>query len=156
MNRSYSLFQRFLLEDSPSQCFYKLYGCRIQIHTKFIHDAKVGGAVDSLKSREVLQRELDKWKSCTFTNHSKFNKSKFWLLYLGWGNPGWGIRGWRAAPQKGICGFWLVASWTWCSSCPGSPKGQAYPGEIPVLPLGKEKGYSALLCAVQLHLQCQV
>jgi len=47
-----------------------------------------GGAVDSLKGRESLQRALDKGKGWAITNHMKLNKSKYWILHLGWGNPG--------------------------------------------------------------------
>jgi len=39
-----------------------------------------------------LQRDLDKLQSWAFTNYTKFNKSKSWILHLGMGNPSYTYR----------------------------------------------------------------
>ncbi|KAJ7395658.1 hypothetical protein BTVI_153010 [Pitangus sulphuratus] len=55
---------------------------------KFANNTKLGGAVNSLKGREALQRDLNKSERWVITNHMTFNKGKCWILDLGWGNPG--------------------------------------------------------------------
>ncbi|KAJ7417035.1 rna-directed dna polymerase from mobile element jockey-like [Pitangus sulphuratus] len=58
------------------------------IPSKFDDDAKLGGAVDSLKGREALQRDLGKLEDWTITSHMKINKGKCQILHLELGNPG--------------------------------------------------------------------
>lgn len=71
------------------------------ILSKFIDAAKLEEMLIPSRVEKSYRENFDKWKGCTFTTHSKFNKSKFRLLYLEWGNPGWGTRGWRAATATG-------------------------------------------------------
>ncbi|KAJ7420658.1 rna-directed dna polymerase from mobile element jockey-like [Willisornis vidua] len=54
-----------------------------EILSKFADNTRLRGAVDSLKRREALQRDLD----CIITNHMNFNKAKCRILHLEWGNP---------------------------------------------------------------------
>ena len=80
------------------------------MYIEFEDDTKLGGAVDSLKGREALQRDLDKLERWAINDHVKFSNSSRRILHLGQGNPGcmcrmW-TRGWRAAWQKG--------SWSSC------------------------------------------
>lgn len=55
----------------------------------FADYTKLGGAVDSLDGKETLQRDLARLDSWGITNHTKFNKNKRSVLYLGWSSPGY-------------------------------------------------------------------
>eukprot|EP00075_Anas_platyrhynchos_P003977 XP_012948559.2 uncharacterized protein LOC106014904 [Anas platyrhynchos] len=50
--------------------------------SKFMDDTKLGGAVDSIKDDEALQRDLYKLESLAISNNTEFNKSKCWILHL--------------------------------------------------------------------------
>lgn len=63
--------------------------------SKFVDDTKLGGAVDSIKDDEALQRDLDKLESLAISNNMEFNKSKCQILHLGSGNPGYMYRLWE-------------------------------------------------------------
>ena len=54
---------------------------------KFVDDTKLGGAVDTVKAREALQRGLDRLESWAITNRMKFNTGKCQILHLGHSNP---------------------------------------------------------------------
>jgi len=47
-----------------------------------------GGAADSLKGQEVLQRDLDKLEHWAINKGMKFNKNKCQILHTGWNNTG--------------------------------------------------------------------
>jgi len=59
------------------------------MHIKLANDTNLGGAVESLKGREVLQRDLHRLENWVITNCMKFNKSKCQILHLGQSNPGY-------------------------------------------------------------------
>ena len=79
---------------------------------KFVDRIKLEVAVDSLKVREALQRDLDKLEGWTITNHMKFNKTNARSCCRGVASLDIGIeqrmRGWRAALWKVILGLWLT------------------------------------------------
>lgn len=52
------------------------------IQWKFAGDTKLGGALDSLKDRASLQRDIDEIEGQAITNHMGFNKDKGQILHL--------------------------------------------------------------------------
>lgn len=60
---------------------------KIHLH-QFVDDTKLGGTVDTLEGREVLQRDVGKLETWVITNCMKVNQGKRWILHLEWGNCG--------------------------------------------------------------------
>ena len=81
------------------------------MYIKFADDTKPGGAMNSLEDREALQRELGRLEIWAITNHTKFNKSKCRILYLGWGDPGHtyklGDKRLESSPVERDLGVWV-------------------------------------------------
>lgn len=98
-----------------------LYTALEGILSNFADNRKLGGDVDSLKGREALQKDSDRLEGCAINNHMKFNKSKCWILHLGWCNWIYIQTGRLAA--GGIWRFWLTVSWIWVSSMTWQPRG---------------------------------
>ncbi|KAJ7412350.1 rna-directed dna polymerase from mobile element jockey-like [Pitangus sulphuratus] len=98
-----------------------------EILSEFADDTKLGGAVDSLKGREALQKDLNKSEDWAITNHRKFSKGKCQILHLGRGNldvpTDWGMRCW-----KGTMGVLVNGKLNMSQQCPGSQEGQPCPG----------------------------
>ncbi|GAB0210108.1 hypothetical protein GRJ2_003476600 [Grus japonensis] len=54
--------------------------------SKFDNDTKLCGVVNMLEGRDAMQNELDRLERWARANCMKFNKAKYKVLHVGWGN----------------------------------------------------------------------
>lgn len=65
------------------QCFYQCLDTRFECTLRrFASDTKLSEAVQSLKGRESLQRDFDRWEFRAITKHMEFNKNKCQILHM--------------------------------------------------------------------------
>ncbi|NWI48887.1 ITA8 protein, partial [Calyptomena viridis] len=98
----------------------------------FANDTELGGAVDSLEGREALQRDLEKLERWAITNYMKFNKGKYRILHLRWGNHGCmyrlGNEVLESSTSERDLGVLVSRKLNLSQQCPGSQEGQPCPG----------------------------
>ncbi|KAJ7406834.1 hypothetical protein BTVI_64543 [Pitangus sulphuratus] len=106
----------------------------VGILNKSADDTKLVGAVDSFKGQEALQRDLDKLEGWAITSHMKFNKGKYWILHLEWGNrecmDSLGNEMLESIAMERDLGVLVDGKLNMSQQCPSSQKGQPCPGDI--------------------------
>ena len=55
--------------------------------SKFAHDNKLSGTVDTLEGRGTIQRNPDRLENLAHENLTRYNKAKYKVLHLGWHSP---------------------------------------------------------------------
>jgi len=95
--------------------------------SKFASDTKLRGAVCSLKGRDPLQEVRDRTESWAVTNDMKFSKSKYWILHLGRGSPGYtyklGDERLENSPAERDLGIWVDGKLNMHQQCALAAKG---------------------------------
>ena len=94
--------------------------------SKFADNSKLCGAVDTLEGRGAIQRDLGRLERWDCANLIEFNRAKWKVLLVGWGNPRHKYRLGRelikSSPEKKELRFWLTESSTWPSNVPLHPR----------------------------------
>ncbi|KAK4812343.1 hypothetical protein QYF61_017120 [Mycteria americana] len=94
----------------------------------FADGTKLGGAVDSLKGREALQRDLDRLEHWAIINGMTFNKNKCQILHLAWNNTGHkyklGAEWLESSPAKRDLGVLVGRRLNRSQQCARAPRGQ--------------------------------
>lgn len=57
-----------------------------EICRKLAGDTKLGGATDTHKGQNAIQKNLDKLEKWALGNFMKLNKTRYKVLHLDWGN----------------------------------------------------------------------
>ncbi|PKU37991.1 rna-directed dna polymerase from mobile element jockey-like [Limosa lapponica baueri] len=65
---------------------FNIFISRIEC-TCIADDTKLSGAVDTPEGQDSIQRDLGKLEKWVCVNLMRFNKAKFKVLHLSWGNP---------------------------------------------------------------------
>ena len=93
---------------------------------KVAGNAKLGRAVDLLKGRTAMQRDLDRldrWlRPVEWGSTRPSAGSCTWVITTPCNATGLGKSVWKAAQRKSAWGWWSTASWRWASSVPRWPR----------------------------------